>query len=67
MEILVNGLIVLSVGLYFLGTYQGNLIADVVEEAAGKDMELTPGARFMLKWLWPYATVRAMWESAYGE
>lgn len=64
---MINILILISVGLYFLGTYQGSVIADVVEDAVGPDKELTSSARFILKWLWPYATLRAMWETASGE
>lgn len=64
---LINILVAIIVGLYILGAYQGDLIANVVDEAVGPAMEITPGARFTLRWLWPYATVRAMWENTYGE
>lgn len=60
-----EALLVVIAALYVLGAYQGRTIANVVDEAvAHEDLEMTPGGRFTLTWLWPYATVRAMLETA---
>ena len=56
-------LVVVSAGLYILGTYQGNALAEIIENVVlDKEHELSPGSRFLLKWGWPVATVRAMLE-----
>lgn len=49
--------------LYVLGSYQGSTIADVIEDYLPANMQVAPAGRFVLTWLWPYSTVRAMMEN----
>lgn len=57
------GLLAAVTALYILGTYQGNALAEIIENVVlDKEHELSPGSRFLLKWGWPVATVRAMLE-----
>ena len=61
---MIEGLLAVIAALYVLGAYQGSTIADVIDgtmEDQGK--ELTPRARFMLTYVWPYTTTRAMMEN----
>lgn len=52
-------------GLYTLGVHQGRVIADEVDEfLAQTNEELTKAGRFILMYLWPIATIRAMWEES---
>lgn len=55
-------------GLYILGKFQGEVIADTIDEnLAPFNEQLDSKARMILTWGWPYATVRAMIESAEDE
>lgn len=61
----INVLALVAAGLYVLGAYQGRAISEMIEDVImDDDMELTPGAKFILVWLWPYAAVRALMEKS---
>lgn len=56
-------LLAVIAALYVLGAYQGSTIADVIDESVLKDnQELTKRARFLLTYVWPYTTIKAMME-----
>lgn len=57
-------LLAVVAALYVLGAYQGGTIADVIDETSARsNMELSRFGRFVLTWLWPYSTIRAILES----
>lgn len=67
MDKITLALLAVTSGLYILGAYQGSTIADEIDNSLAPKEELGPMGRFIVTWLWPYATLRAMGENVYGK